>query len=79
MPLCLRLIREVHAALMEGVRGQERRPGEFRTTELDRIVNGHTRGRHLVPPLPDEMGAALDDLERFLNEDIRLPVLVRCA
>jgi Fic family protein len=80
MPLCLRLIREVHAALMEGVRGQERRPGEFRTTP--NWIGSSTdtpENAAFVPPLPDEMGAALDDLERFLNEDVRLPVLVRCA
>lgn len=80
MPLCLRLIREVHATLMEGVRGQERRPGEFRTTP--NWIGSPTdtpENATFVPPLPDEMSPALDDLERFLNEDVRLPALVRCA
>ena len=80
MPLCLRLIRDVHAVLMEGVRGQERSPGEFRSTPnwigspTDNPDNA-TYG----PPLPDEMGQLLDDLESFLNEDVRLPALVRCG
>jgi Fic family protein len=36
LPLCNRVIRETHAVLMHGVRGQEKSPGEFRTSELDR-------------------------------------------
>lgn len=80
LPLCLRLIRDVHAVLMEGVRGQERRPGEFRTTPNWIGSPTDTPGNAtFVPPLPGDMQHALDDLERYLNEDIRLPVLVRCA
>ena len=80
MPLCLRLIRDVHAVLMEGVRGQERSPGAFRSTPnwigspTDTADNAT-----FVPPLPEEMGPLLDDLESFLNEDVRLPALVRCG
>jgi len=80
IPLCLRLIREVHIVLMEGVRGQERRPGEFRTTP--NWIGSPTDtpdNATFVPPLPDEMGPLLDDLEGFLNESVQLPVLVRCA
>lgn len=80
LPLSLRLIREVHAVLMKGVRGEERRPGEFRSTP--NWIGPPTAtpdDAAFVPPLPDEMGTALDDLERFLNEDVRLPVLVRCG
>jgi len=80
MPLCLRLIREVHEVLMQGVRGQERRPGEFRTTP--NWIGSPTdtpENASFVPPLPDEMGPLLDDLERFLNEEARLPTLVRCG
>jgi Fic family protein len=80
LPLCLRLLREVHAVLMRGTRGEERQPGEFRTTPnwigspTDRPDNAI-----FVPPLPGEMRRCLDDLERFLNEDAPLPLLVRCA
>jgi Fic family protein len=80
LPLCLRLIREVHAVLMDGVRGQERRPGEFRATP--NWIGSPTdtpENAVFVPPLPDVMNVGLDDLERFLNENVRLPVLVRCA
>lgn len=80
LPLCLRLIRDVHTILMEGVRGQERRPGEFRITA--NWIGSPTATPDdavFVPPLPDDMFRALDDLEAFLNEEVRLPVLVRCA
>ncbi len=80
MPLCLRLIRDVHAVLMSGVRGQERRPGELRTSP--NWIGSSTdtpEDAAFVPPLPDEMGPLLGDLEQFLNEDAPLPVLVRCA
>jgi Fic family protein len=80
MPLCLRLIRDVHAVLMEGVRGQERSPGAFRTTP--NWIGSPTDtpdNATFVPPLPEEMGPLLDDLESFLNEDVRLPTLVRCG
>ncbi|MGH2719630.1 MAG: Fic family protein [Actinomycetota bacterium] len=80
LPLCLRLIREVHAVLLEGVRGRDRSPGEFRRTP--NWIGSPTDtpdNATFVPPLSDEMERALDDLERYLNEDIRLPVLVRCA
>lgn len=80
LPLCLRLIREVHAVLMEGIRGQERRPGEFRSTP--NWIGSPTdtpENAVFVPPLPDDMASRLDDLEGFMNENVRLPVLIRCA
>jgi Fic family protein len=80
IPLCLRLIREVHGVLMEGVRGQERNPGEFRSSP--NWIGSPTdtpENATFVPPLPDEMDPLLDDLEAFLNEDVALPVLVRCG
>lgn len=80
MPLCLRLIRNVHGVLMTDVRGHERSPGEFRTTpNWIGSATDKPEDAALVPPLPDEMRPLLDDLEQFLNEDAPLPVLVRCA
>jgi Fic family protein len=80
VPLCLRMIREVHSVLMEGVRGQERSPGEFRSTP--NWIGSPTdtpENATFVPPLPDEMVPLLDDLEAFLNEDMPLPALIRCG
>ena len=80
LPLCLRLIRELHAILMEGVRGEWAAPGEFRQSQnwigppgcsLDNAT--------FVPPPVAEMQEALDHLEKFLNTDTRLPPLVELA
>ena len=81
LPVSLRLIREVHGRLMEGVRGQEQRPGEFRHTPN---LIGH-RGAtpetaRFVPPPVKEMHAALHDLERYIGERRdELPFLIQLA
>jgi Fic family protein len=79
LPLSLRLIREIHAELLRDVRGADRRPGEFRTTQ-NWIGAGGTRltEASFVPPAPADLPAALDDFERFLHDD-SLPALVQCG
>jgi Fic family protein len=77
IPLSLRLIRELHAELMSGVRGNERRPGEFRTYQ-NYIGGLNAAEATYVGPPPDEMTSCLDDLERFIHEDA-LPPLVQAA
>lgn len=80
LPLCLRLVRKLHATLMEGVRGQEWPGGELRRSQ---VHVGRPR-RPLeeatyVPPPADRLSALLADWERFANEDQTLPALVQCA
>jgi Fic family protein len=78
LPLSNRLLREMHAELMRGVRGQERTPGDFRRSP--NWIGGHGPSDAVfVPPTPDLMAAALGDFERYLHEEPSLPVLVRCA
>ncbi|MDO4799374.1 MAG: Fic family protein [Bacillota bacterium] len=68
LPLCNRLIRETHAVLMSGVRGQERTPGEFRRSQNWIGGQGSTlRSALFVPPAPEDMEVAIADLERYLN------------
>lgn len=78
LPLSKRLIREMHAELLRGVRGQESTPGEFRRTQ-NRIGGRSPSDAVFVPPPVDRLEDALDDLESFLHEDLDLPILVRCA
>ena len=79
LPLSLRLIRELHEELMQGVRGAERSPGEFRRSQNWIGPAGASLARAtFVPPPPHEMHQALDNLEKFLH-DQQLPVLVHCA
>jgi Fic family protein len=78
VPLSKRLIREMHVELMRGVRGHERTPGEFRRSQ-NWIGGTKPADAFFVPPPVDLLEDALDDFERFLHEDVQLPLLVRCA
>ncbi len=70
LPLSLRLIRELHTRLMDGVRGEHRDPGEFRRTQNWIGPAGATLlTARFVPPPVFEMHAALDNLEKFIYEE----------
>lgn len=72
LPVSLRLIREIHAQLLEGVRGKERRPGEFRRTQNAIGQKGQrVEEARFVPPPATEMNQALDDFEKFLHSSQR--------
>ena len=81
LPLGLRLVRELHARLLEGVRGGEQTPGEFRTVQnwIGQPPTYALEDATYVPPPVSEMADALDDWERFLHERLTMPPLVRCA
>ncbi|MGA8849031.1 MAG: Fic family protein [Dehalococcoidia bacterium] len=80
LPLSLRLIRELHAILMEGVRGERATPGEFRQSQNWIGLPGCTlNDATFVPPPVAEMKEALDQLEEFLHADTQLPPLVELA
>jgi Fic family protein len=80
LPVSVRLIREMHAVVLSGVRGRTRRPGELRTTQNWIGDAGATiDSATFVPPPPDEVPALLDDLERFVHEEPQLPVLMQAA
>jgi len=79
LPLSNRLIREVHARLMAGVRGGDKAPGEFRRSQnwLGGTRPGNAR---FVPPPPHEVPAAMAALERFLHDHPEpTPILVKAA
>ncbi len=78
LPVSLRLIREMHARLMEGVRGDVWTPGEFRRSQNWIGPAGSTlETAPYVPPPVDEMLAALGDLENFIHAPSDLPPLIR--
>ena len=80
VPLSLRLIRKIHAQLMEGARGGHATPGEFRTSQNWIGRPGSTiETAEYVPPPPHEMTQSLGEWERFLHERDALPDLVQCA
>jgi len=80
LPLSLRLVRELHARLMKGVRGEHATPGEFRRTQnWIGVARSTPESAIYVPPPPEYMMEALEAWERFLHERGRVPDLVQCA
>lgn len=80
LPLCNRLIKEAHKVLMSGVRGQEKNPGEFRHSQNWIGAAGSTlQNASFVPPSPEDMIQAMSDLEKYLNSEDELDVLIRVA
>lgn len=79
LPLSLRLIREMHARLLESARGGTKSPGEFRRSQ--NWIGGTRPGNALyVPPPVPELDACLDLFERFLHEEeSRLPPLIKAG
>lgn len=79
IPLSLNLIREMHGILLDGVRGSDRRPGEFRNCQNMIGRSRDIRDALYVPPPPDRLPRCLASLERFINQNHDLPLLVRLA
>ena len=78
-PVCTRLIRELHKILMQGVRGEHKTPGEFRTSQ-NWIGGSMPSNAVYVPPPHTEIAECLTDFERFINnEEIDTPDLIKIA
>jgi Fic family protein len=74
LPLCLRLLRELHERLMRDVRGAEKRPGQFRTYQ--NFIGGTSEANAtFVPPPPLDMKASLHDLDLFMNDRSLRPLV----
>jgi Fic family protein len=70
LPLSGRVIREAHAVLLEGVRGQNRAPGEFRRTQVWIGPPGCTpQDCHFMPISPDELPDAMGRWEDYLHSE----------
>lgn len=80
LPLCNRLIKETHEVLMSGVRGQEKNPGEFRTSQNWIGAAGSSlKNARYIPPNPEDMINAMSDLEKYINSDDSLDTLIQAA
>jgi Fic family protein len=80
LPVSVRLIREIHAELLRGVRGGTLRPGELRRTQNWIGPPGSTLATAtFVPPPAHAVTEALGDLERFLHQTDALPAVVKIA
>lgn len=80
LPLCNRLIKETHRILMEGVRGQEKSPGEFRYSQnWIGGQNSNIKTARYIPPNVLDMQEAMSDLEKYINSDDSLDPLIQAA
>ena len=78
LPISVRLIRELHAKLLSGVRGSNLTPGDLRTSQNWIGSAGCTLNEAIfVPPPPDEVPKALGALELFLHQTDSLPLLIK--
>ena len=79
LPFSNRLLRDAHAALMDGVRGEQKTPGEFRRSQ--NWIGGSNPGNaRFVPPVAEDVPSLMGDLESFAhNADLHLPPLFKVA
>lgn len=76
LPLSLRLIKEIHGILLQGVRGEWKEPGEFRGSQ-NWIGGASIEQASFVPCPPQELINALGDLEKFFYNNSKIPVLLK--
>lgn len=78
-PICNRLFKEIHKILLDGVRGEKKTPGEYRTSQ-NWIGGTMPSTAAYVPPLVEDLDDCLKDLELFINnEKIDTPDLIKIA
>jgi len=79
LPLSIRVLKQTHAVLMQGVHGDHKMPGDFRTSQ-NWIGGSNLNNAVFVPPHPDEVPDLMGDLEKFWhNEQVQVPDLIRIA
>ena len=80
LPMCTRLIREIHSTLMTGVRGSNKTPGEFRRSQnwIGR-PGANLNTADFVPPPFEEVDRLMSDLEKFIHTNDQIPPLVKAA
>lgn len=80
LPICNRLLREIHEVLMEGVRGQEKNPGEFRRSQNWIGAAGCSlKDARYIPPNMEDMEEAMSELEKYINENQSYDTLIQAA
>lgn len=80
LPICSRLLKEVHRILLKDARGSDREPGELRMSQnWVGPSNSTIATAPYVPPNPDDMRTALSDLERFINSESAIDPIAKAA
>ncbi|MCB0361686.1 MAG: Fic family protein, partial [Bdellovibrionales bacterium] len=80
LPVSTRLIKEIHATLMKGVRGASKTPGEFRRSQNWIGRPGATiNTAEFVPPPPSDIDRLMSELEQFIHTTDKIPPLIKTA
>lgn len=76
LPICSRLLCETHSVLMQGVRGMDKNPGEFRKSQ-NRIgtANSTIQNARYIPPTVEDVKKGMNDLETFINNYDMDPII----
>lgn len=77
LSLCMRIIKECHEILLNSVRGQEKTPGEFRKSQ--NWIGHSLKNAIFVPPPHTQVPEMIGNLEKFINQEDPLPLLIKCA
>ncbi len=79
LPISKRLIKQTHATLLQGVRGEVKQPGNFRISQ-NWIGGSNLSNAFYIPPHQDEVEELMSDLESFIhNEELNVPHLIKLA
>ncbi len=79
LPICNRLLCDVHKVLLSGIRGQEKNPGEFRKSQnWIGAANSSISTARYIPPTVENMKIAMSDLEKFINNN-DMDALIKAA
>ncbi len=80
LPICNRLLKDTHALLLTGVRGQEKNPGEFRRSQNWIGPSGSTlKDARYIPPNVEDMENAMFELEKYINDSETYDPLIEAA
>ena len=80
LPICNRYIKKIHEILLQGVRGKEKNPGEFRHSQNWIGAAGSTlKNAKYIPPNIVDMNECMSDLEKFTNEESPIDDLIKIA
>lgn len=77
LPLCIRVIKECHEILLNSARGHEKTPGEFRKSQ--NWIGQSLKNAIFVPPPESQVPESVGNLEKFINQEDHLPLLIKCA